>query len=136
VVVAELPDNVRQYLEETRLAVFGCTNRDGSLHLTGLWYELRGDKIIMNTGAASKKVRNLKRDPRGSVCVIDHSGVCHVTLEGTVTFDDQHVLKDLVSLASRYAGADAGPTIAHNIAKIPHITLELSIERINTFGKI
>jgi PPOX class probable F420-dependent enzyme len=134
--MAELPDNVRQYLEEVRLAVFGSTNRDGSAHLTGLWYELRDDTIILNTTSASKKVRNLKRDPRGSVCVIDHVAVRHVTVEGTVTFDEEHVADDLVRLASRYAGPEAGPRIAENIAKVPHITLRLSIDKVKTFGKI
>ena len=134
--MAELPDNVRAYLEEVRLAVFGTTNRDGSAHLTGLWYELRGNEIILNTGTASKKVRNLRRDPRASVCVIDLNPARHVTIDGTVTFDEDHVVDDLVSLASRYAGKEAGPGIAQNIAKIPHVTLKLSIDKVHTFGKI
>ncbi len=134
--MAELPDNVRAYLDEVRLAVFGSTNRDGSVHLTGLWYELRGNEIILNTGTASKKVRNLRRDPRASVCVIDLNPARHVTIEGTVTFDEDHVQDDLVSLASRYAGEEAGPGIAQNIAKIPHVTLKLSIDKVHTFGKI
>ena len=134
--MAELAENVRQYLQETRMAVFGSINRDGSPHLTGLWYELRGDEIILNTGTATRKLRNLRRDPRASVCVIDHSPARHVTLEGTVTFDDEHVLEDLTRLASRYAGPEAGPGIAQNIAKIPHITLKLSIDKVTTFGKI
>src|SRR5438067_1702127 len=113
--MAEIPDNVRQYLQDKRLAVFGCTNRDGSPHLTGLWYELRGDTLILNTGTASTKVRNLRRDPHASVCVIDHEAVRHVTVEGTVTFDEEHVLEDLTALASRYAGPEAGPNIAQSI---------------------
>lgn len=134
--MAELADNVRQYLEEKRLAVFGCTNRDGSTHLTGLWFALRGNEIILNTGTASKKVRNLRRDPRASVLVIDHEKVRHVGIEGTVTFDEDHVLDDLVLLASRYAGDEAGPNIANNIAKVPHVTLKLSIDKVTTFGKV
>ena len=134
--MAELADNVRAFLEETRQAVFGSINRDGSPHITGLWYQLRGDTIILNTGTASHKVRNLRRDPRASVCVIDHNPARHVTIEGTVTFDKEHVLEDLVSLASRYAGPEAGPKIAENISKVPHITLKLSIDKVKTFGKI
>jgi PPOX class probable F420-dependent enzyme len=134
--MAELADNVRAYLEEVRLAVFGSINRDGSPHLAGLWYQLRDNTIILNTGTASRKVRNLKRDPRASVCVIDHAAARHVTVEGTVTFDEEHVLEDLVSLASRYAGPEAGARIAENIARVPHVTLILSIDTVNTFGKI
>jgi PPOX class probable F420-dependent enzyme len=134
--MSELADNVRAYLEEVRLAVFGSTNANGTPHLAGLWYELRDDTIVLNTGTASKKVRNLRRDPRASVCVIDHGGVRHVTIEGTVTFDEDHVADDLVRLASRYIGPEAGPGVAQNIAKVPHITLKLSIDKVHTFGKI
>ena len=134
--MAELADNVRQYLGEVRLAVFGSTNRDGTPHLTGLWYELRDDHIILNTGVGTRKVRNLARDPRASVCVIDHGAARHVTVNGTVTLDEEHVLEELTRLASRYAGSEAGPRIAGNIARIPHVTLKLSIDRVHTFGKI
>src|SRR5579864_980990 len=102
--MAELPDNVRAFLQDTRFAVIGTTNRDGSPHLTALWYELRGDGVMMNTGAASKKVRNLKRNPRAAVTVVDRKEARHVTLEGSITSDDAHVMDDLTALASRYAG--------------------------------
>ncbi len=134
--MTELADNVRAYLQEVRLAVFGSTNRDGTPHLTGLWYELRDNTVILNTTTKSKKVRNLRRDPRASVCVIDMNPPRHVTIDGTVTFDEDHVLDDLVSLASRYTGAEAGSKMAENIAKVPHITLKLSIDSVRTFGKI
>jgi len=134
--MAELPDNVRAFLDGMHLAVIGSTNRDGSPHATALWYELRDEAIIMNTTVKSRKVRNLRRDPRASVCITDQNPARHVTLIGTVTFDEDHVLQDLVSLATRYAGQEAGPTIGQNIAKVPHVTLNLHIDRCITFGKI
>jgi hypothetical protein len=48
------------------------------------------DTIILNTGVAFRKVRNLRRDPRASVCVTDLNPARHVTLEGTMTFDEAH----------------------------------------------
>jgi hypothetical protein len=81
-------------------------------------------------------VRNLRRDARASVCVAAVDPARHVTLDGSVTFDEAHVLEDLTGLASRYAGPEAGPGIAANIARIPHVTLILRIDRVRTFGKI
>lgn len=131
-----LADNVRAFLEEVRFATIATTNRDGSPHLTALWYALRGDTLVMNTGSASKKVRNLKRDNRASVCVVDGTQARHVTLEGTVSLDDSRVTEDLTELATRYAGPQAGPGIAANIAKIPHVSLVLNVDRVKTFGKV
>ena len=134
--MAQLAENVRAFLEDVHLAVITTINPDGSPHQTALWYELRGDSIVINTGTASKKVRNLRRDPRASVCMAALNPARHVTIEGVATFDEDHVLEDLTSLASRYAGEKAGPGIAANIAKIPHITVKLSADRVRTFGKI
>ena len=90
----------------------------------------------MNTGTASKKVRNLRRNAWASVCASALDPARHVTLEGPVELDEEHVLEDLTTLASRYAGAEAGPGIAANIAKVPHVSLRLRIEKVRTFGKI
>lgn len=79
-----LPDNVRAFLEEVRFATIATRNRDGSPHQTALWYALRGDSVLMNTGVATKKVRNLKRDSRASVCVVDATEARHVTLADQV----------------------------------------------------
>ena len=134
--MASLDPKVRAFLEEKRFAVLATTNRDGTPQQTVMWYELRDDSIIMNTATASKKIRNLRRNPWASVCIYEVSTTRHVTIEGPVELDDAHVLEDLTALASRYAGAEAGPGIAANIAKIPHITIRLKIEKVRTFGKI
>lgn len=131
-----LPDNVRAFLDDVRFATIATTNRNGTPHQTALWFALRGDTVVMNTGAASKKVRNLKRDNHASVLVVDMGQARHVTLEGTVALDDGHVMEDLTELATRYAGAEAGPGLAQNISRTPHVSLILTVERIKTFGKV
>jgi PPOX class probable F420-dependent enzyme len=134
--MTELADNVRTFLEDVHLCVLATTNKDGTPQTSGLWYELRGDTILMNTGTASHKVRNLRRDPRASVIVMESNPPRHVRVDGTVTFDESQVPEDLKSLATRYFGPEAGPGIAENIAKVPHISLKLAIDKVYTFGKI
>jgi PPOX class probable F420-dependent enzyme len=134
--MAEIAANVRAFLEEVRFATVATTNQDGSPHQAALWYELRGDKLVMNTASASIKVRNLRRDPRASVVVVDSKEARHVTLEGTVTLDESQVLADLTALALRYIGAEVGPGVAANIAAVPHVSLILTITRVKTFGNI
>ena len=63
----QLKDDVRAFLEEKRFGVLGTTNADGSPQQTVMWYELRGDTIVMNTKRGSRKDRNLGRDPRASL---------------------------------------------------------------------
>lgn len=133
----QLADNVRQFLEGKRIGVVCTTNRDGSPQVTALWYELRGNEIIMNTTNGNKKVRNLRRNPKAAFIVVDHDPGRHVAIDGTVTFDDSRVLEDLTELATRYSDAERGPGMAQAIQnRAPHITLRMSIDRVRTFGQI
>jgi hypothetical protein len=70
------------------------------------------------------------------VTIVDSSQARHVTLDGSVTLDDSHVVAELTTIASRYLGAEAGPGVASNIAKTPHVSLILSVSRVKTFGNI
>jgi PPOX class probable F420-dependent enzyme len=133
--MSELADNVRAYLEETRLAVFGTTNANGTPHLTGLWYELRGDTIVMNTKRGRQKDRNLHRDPRASLCV--EEGYRYVTLTGTISINDDQVVAqaDIAALARRYHGPEKGDEMARDeFSRQERVTLTLQIERVETHG--
>ena len=70
-VFVQLSEDVRTFLEEARFAVLGTVNANGSPQQTVMWYELRGDIVMMNTLRGRKKDRNLLRDPRASLCVED-----------------------------------------------------------------
>ena len=50
-----LSDAARAFLAEKRFAVLATISRDGLPHQTVMWYELRGDDIIMNTAAGRVK---------------------------------------------------------------------------------
>ena len=57
----QLRDDVRAFLEEERFAVLATVNANGSPQQTVMWYELRGDTIVMNTIRGRKKDSNLLR---------------------------------------------------------------------------
>jgi PPOX class probable F420-dependent enzyme len=48
-------------------------NRDGSPHLTALWFAVVDGEIVFETFAKSQKIRNLERDPRIAVLLEDGS---------------------------------------------------------------
>src|SRR3712207_4756803 len=79
--MVQLAPEVRAFLEEPRFCVFADINRDGTPHLTVLWYELQGDTIMMNTARGRVKDKNLHRDNRVAFCVED--GYRYVAITGT-----------------------------------------------------
>jgi PPOX class probable F420-dependent enzyme len=128
-------DDVRAFLEEPRFGVLGTVNADGSPQQTVMWYELRGDTVMMNTKRGRQKDRNLLRDARASLCVED--GFRYVTLDGTIAMvDDQEVAQaDIAALARRYHDADEAERMAREVfGPQERITLLLSIEGADIHG--
>ena len=100
---AHLNDAVRAFLEEhRRFCVLATINADGMPQQSVMWYERRGDTIMMNTEISRLKAKNLQRDTRASICV--EEGYQYITITGTVTLDDtrETAQADIYALARRY----------------------------------
>jgi len=130
-----LSDAARSLLAEKRFAVLATISSDGLPHQTVMWYELRGDDIIMNTAAGRVKDRNLQREARVSICVED--GYRYVTISGVIeTNDDQEIAQeDIRRLAIRYHGQEAGEKQSQEqFSKQHRITLRLPIGQVIEHG--
>ena len=60
----ELPEHVRERLEEPNFWHLATVNPDGSPQSTTVWVDVRDGKILVNTALGRKKPRNLEREPR------------------------------------------------------------------------
>jgi PPOX class probable F420-dependent enzyme len=96
-------------LELPLLAVLATYRRDGTVLLSPVWHEWRDGGFQVVTGSQDVKAAHLRRDPRASIVVCEHSwpyrGVevrCRARL-GTAGADDA-----VRRVASRYLGAEAG----------------------------
>lgn len=130
-----LSDAARSFLAEERFAVLATIGSDGLPHQTVMWYELRGDDIIMNTAAGRVKDRNLQREARVSICVED--GYRFVTISGVIEMNDDQIAaqEDIRRLAIRYHGQQAGENQSREMFSKQHrITLRLPIGQIIEHG--
>ncbi|MFR9780291.1 TIGR03618 family F420-dependent PPOX class oxidoreductase [Micromonospora sp. MS34] len=59
-----LEPDVRRLLDTTAVAHLATVLPDGSPHSVPLWVGAEGDRVAILTGPASRKARNLRRDPR------------------------------------------------------------------------
>ncbi|MFI9818688.1 TIGR03618 family F420-dependent PPOX class oxidoreductase [Saccharothrix variisporea] len=55
---------VRRVLDDTAIAHLATVLPDGSPHSVPVWVDTHGDRVAILTGPASRKARNLRRDPR------------------------------------------------------------------------
>ena len=126
-----LSNKAREFLQERRFAVLATINQDGSPQLTTMWYLFEDGMIVMNTKADRVKERNMRRDPRISVCFED--GYSYLTISGTAEFiDDPEIAQhDIYRLAIRYNGEEAAKRQVENTFSKEHrVTIRLKCTHI------
>jgi PPOX class probable F420-dependent enzyme len=69
--VIEIPAPVRALLEQRNFWQFVTLNEDGSATASPVWAHVDGDHIIVNTATGRRKERNVRRDPRVVLAMVD-----------------------------------------------------------------
>jgi len=102
---AALPPHARKLLDDPNLVVLTTLYPDGSPHSTPVWALREGDEVVMSTLTRRVKARNLARDPRASVVVIDpENPVCYFSISGTVSLTEEDDGRVLDALSIKYLG--------------------------------
>jgi PPOX class probable F420-dependent enzyme len=93
-----------------RTGKLATVRADGRPHLAPVWYDVDDDgSLVLTTGASTVKGRNLRRDPRASLCVDDdRPPFSFVVVEGVVEIsaDLDEVHRWAARLGGRYMGAE------------------------------
>ncbi len=96
-------------LDGRNYAVLATINPDGSPHTSAMWIGRDGEDVLFSTLEGRVKHRNMLRDPRVSVTVLDSEDPeISVDLRGRVTMtpDPDRLLH--IQLSHKYDGADPG----------------------------
>lgn len=103
-------DEWRAFLAEgTRTGRLATVRANGAPHVAPIWFLPDGDDLVFTTGADTVKGRNLRRDPRASLCVDDdRPPYAFVLVDGTVTLsgDPGQLLHWATRIGGRYMGED------------------------------
>jgi PPOX class probable F420-dependent enzyme len=105
---------------QNSFAFLGTLMKDGSPHVTPIWIDIVDNTILINTAEGRIKQKNVSRDPRVSISLIDEENpYSMVTIRGQVveqTSDgaDEHIDK----LAKKYLNADKYPGHSPNIKRV------------------
>jgi PPOX class probable F420-dependent enzyme len=127
-----LTDKIKEFLRQRRFAVLATINADGTPQQTVMWYELQGDRIMMNTRVGRIKEKNLKADPRVSFCIEDEYD--YLTLTGRVELDYHHERSqaDIKALAVRYHGEEkTEQQMRNSFSKQDRVTIYLTVENVD-----
>lgn len=128
--MANLSPKAEKFLGEKHFGKLATIMKDGSPHVTPIWYMLDEGKIIVNTTNKRVKYHNIERDAR--VCLLVDDGYPYVVIFGRARIaTERDANKDIEALAIRYTGEAAGRKSARSIYwKQPRASIEIVPERV------
>jgi PPOX class probable F420-dependent enzyme len=128
-----IPDKYRDLFTKRAFASLATVMPDGSPQVTPVWVDLEGDLVLVNTARGRQKDKNMRRDPRVAMAIIDPENpyryleirgrVAEITEEGA----DPHIDK----MAKKYLGADKYP---YRQPSETRVIFKVQPERVNTMG--
>ena len=130
--MAKLSAVQRAFVRENPFpAVLTTLRADGSPHSTVIWVDEEGGDLVFNTAQGRTKERNLVRDPRGSIVMIDPADPYRwIAASGRVELTTEGADAQIDVLALKYTGA---PYAMHREGEI-RVSARLSPERISAVG--
>ncbi len=105
--MAELTDDVKNLLDAANLAHLVTLMKDGSPQVTPVWVTHDGTHVIINTAEGRQKPRNLRRDARVAISVVDSTNTQRYTqIRGHVVemITGEEAFESICDLSEKYAG--------------------------------
>ncbi|GAA3208132.1 PPOX class F420-dependent oxidoreductase [Dactylosporangium siamense] len=105
--MAELSADVARLVDDVNYAHIATLLPDGSPHVVPVWVDREGDRIAVLTGPGSRKARNVARDPRVAISIIDQADPKATALiRGRVAevLDDADAWRIIDRIAHKYTG--------------------------------
>jgi PPOX class probable F420-dependent enzyme len=104
-----LSESAARLIDGRNYAVLATLNADGSPQTSVMWIGRDGDDLLFSTVEGRLKHRNMVRDPRVSVTVIDSADPeNYVELRGIVSMTPDTGRRFDTSLSWKYDGKDPG----------------------------
>ena len=104
-----LSDAVRELVDGKNYATLATINADGSPQTSAMWVGRDGDDLLFSTVAGRLKDRNMRRDPRVSVTIMEREDPeKYAEIRGTATITEEGGRALDNDLSWKYDGRDAG----------------------------
>jgi PPOX class probable F420-dependent enzyme len=106
-----IPDNYLDLFKKRAFANLATLMPDGSPQVTPVWCDYDGENVLINTAAGRVKDKNLQREPRVSLSILDPDNPYRYlqirgrVVERTHEGADEHI----DSMAKKYLGVDVYP---------------------------
>ena len=106
-----IPEKYRDLFNKKAFASLATLMPDGRPQVTPVWCDFDGTHVIVNSARGRAKDRNMRRDPRVSVAVIDpENPYRYLEIRGRVVdITEQGASDHIDKMAKKYLGVDKYP---------------------------
>jgi PPOX class probable F420-dependent enzyme len=106
-----IPQKYRDLFHKRAFASLGTLMPDGSLQVTPVWCDIEGDYVLFNSAKGRQKDKNVRRDPRVAMAIIDpENPYRYLEIRGKVVeITEQGADAHIDKLAKKYLGVDKYP---------------------------
>jgi PPOX class probable F420-dependent enzyme len=131
--MATIPATHQDLLQKPAFANLATLNADGSPQVTPVWFEYDGKHIIVNTARGRVKDRNLAREPRVALAIMDPANPYrYLGIQGRVTeMTENGADAGIDRLAKKYLGKDKYPWRGPNEVRV---LVKITLDKVHTMG--
>jgi PPOX class probable F420-dependent enzyme len=105
--IAAVPEKFVDILNSTALALIATLGPKGEPQTSPVWFDWDGQVLRFSHTKARQKYRNLRRDPRISVCIVHpQNPYRYVELRGIASIEDDPASTLIHKLAKKYTGSE------------------------------
>jgi PPOX class probable F420-dependent enzyme len=128
-----IPDKYRDLFTKRAFASLATLMPDGSPQVTPVWVDLEGDLVLVNTARGRQKDKNMRRDPRVAMAIIDpENPYRYLEIRGRVAeITEENADAHIDKMAKKYLGADKYP---YRQPSETRVIFKIQPERVNTMG--
>jgi PPOX class probable F420-dependent enzyme len=106
-----IPEKYRDLFQKKAFASLTTLMPDGAPQTTPVWVDVDGDHVIFNSAKGRQKDRNVRRDPRVALAIIDPDNPYrYLEIRGKVEeITEQGASAHIDKMAKKYLGQDKYP---------------------------
>jgi PPOX class probable F420-dependent enzyme len=124
-------EEIDEFLRAPNVAVVATVDPDGQPHAVPTWYLYEDGEIVFHTGLRSRKYRNLRRNPRVTLCVdVKMAPYRAVVLYGRATIEVRSDEERTRRMAVAYLGEEIGSRYADSLRGERLVVVRVRPERV------
>jgi PPOX class probable F420-dependent enzyme len=129
----QIPEKFMDLVREPALAHLATVLKDGSPHVTPVWFDYDGDYVRINSVRGRVKDRNMRNCPRVALCIVDpQNPYRYLEIRGRVAeITEEGAVEHIDALARKYMNTEKYP---HHTPAEVRVLYRIAPEHISTMG--